>query len=388
MDKSNLIVNYLPTGFTEDDLRAIFLTFGAINSIKVCGSLALARNILRYQIVRDKASGISMGFGFVNFETNDAALTAMTAMNGSQLPHGKMMKISLARPAWKANIHSNVYVSGLPLEFDEDDILKLFQDFSEHIENIRKLRDSRGVFRGIAVVRFDSEEASHDAMKDLNGFCISQASGPIQVRPWRPEFRPERIDSSFASGSSTKSLSPTPSASYAALTTPSPTGFNKISSLSSPSAPPQVEGGWQEIWSRYVESQMERNSFLTLPVQASRYQRVSRLAGKAGPLLGVPSLFVFHLPPEATESTLRILFEPYGEITSVRVLPGKGYGFVNFNEMQAALTAIHALNGFKLGNKHLKVEFKKPAGIPSPTTVSKVEFKKPAGIPSPTTVRC
>jgi hypothetical protein len=35
MDKSNLIVNYLPTAFVEDDLRALFNKFGPIHSIKV-----------------------------------------------------------------------------------------------------------------------------------------------------------------------------------------------------------------------------------------------------------------------------------------------------------------------------------------------------------------
>jgi RNA recognition motif-containing protein len=298
-----------------------------------------------------------MGFGFVNFETNESALSAMNAMNGAQLPQGKIMKISLARPAWKANIHSNVYVSGLPAEFSDEDVKNLFIEYLDEIENIRRLRDSRGVFRGIAVIRFDREELAQDAMKKLHGLMLPNCSSPVQVRPWRPEFRPERIDASFASS---KSLSPTPSPSYATLTTPSPSGYNKLSPLS-PSTPPRMEG-WQEIWSRYVESQMKQQSFLTMPVTPSPQLMTSTRSSAAA-----PSLFVFHLPPDANESTLRVLFEPYGPVSSVRVLPGKGYGFVNFEDMQSALTAIHSLNGFKLGNKHLKVEFKKPSptGIPA-----------------------
>ena len=77
--------------------------------------------------------------------------------------------------------------------------------------------------------------------------------------------------------------------------------------------------------------------------------------------ISAPSLFVFHLPADANESTLRVLFEPYGALTSVRVLPGKGYGFVNFDSVQSAVAAVHGLNGFRIGNKHLKVEFKKAA---------------------------
>lgn len=303
--------------------------------------------------MRDKGTGISMGFGFVNFETNEAALTAMNAMNGAQLPQGKIMKISLARPAWKANIHSNVYVSGLPLDFTEKDILSIFVDFASEVENIRKLRDSRGVFRGIAVIRFDKEELAIGAMKKLNGLVLPDGVSTIQIRPWRPEFRPERIDSSFNTSFSVKSLSPTPSQAGAiALATPSPTGAALANlSLSSSMGTPKSAEGWQEIWSKYVEAQMRQNDFSAIYAQpAMRSPSITP---------STPSLFVFHLPADANESTLRILFEPYGSLSSVRVLPGKGYGFVNFDSTSAAVAAVNALNGFRIGNKHLKVEFKK-----------------------------
>jgi hypothetical protein len=35
MDRSNLIVNYLPSAYGEDDLRQLFCKFGKIQSIKV-----------------------------------------------------------------------------------------------------------------------------------------------------------------------------------------------------------------------------------------------------------------------------------------------------------------------------------------------------------------
>ncbi len=93
MDKSNLIVNYLPTTFTEGEVTQLFMPFG---------------NILTVKIVRDKITGISMGFGFVNFDSNESAAAAMAALNGRFLADGKKMKVSLARPSWKANIHSNL----------------------------------------------------------------------------------------------------------------------------------------------------------------------------------------------------------------------------------------------------------------------------------------
>ena len=37
MDRSNLIVNYLPSGFSEADLEGMFSPFGPIISVKVRG---------------------------------------------------------------------------------------------------------------------------------------------------------------------------------------------------------------------------------------------------------------------------------------------------------------------------------------------------------------
>jgi RNA recognition motif-containing protein len=319
-----------------------------------------------------------MGFGFVNFDSNEAACSAMDAMNGTQLPQGKLMKISLARPAWKANIHSNVYVSGLPLTFHENDILSVFQAFAEKIENVRKLRDSRGIFRGIAVIRFDSEDVAQEATRVLNGYKLEEWATPIQIRPWRPEFRPERIDSSIASPS-------TPPYTGCGLTTPSPTGFNKlltadrmndsiISNASSDLTNQKVEN-WQEIWHKYVESQMKQIQPILLQSSKSMMQiptplatpTPSRLSRSYSAESSVPSLFVFHLPAETTESQLQALFEPFGSISSVRVLAGKGYGFVNYQKIDSAMASVNAMNGFKIGNKHLKVEFKKPV---SPATAA------------------
>jgi RNA recognition motif-containing protein len=77
-----------------------------------------------------------------------------------------------------------------------------------------------------------------------------------------------------------------------------------------------------------------------------------------------PNLFVFHLPSDMHDDTLRTLFEKFGEIESVKVIydpvtnASKGYGFVKYKHMSDAVKAIAEMNGFKIGRKHLKVSFK------------------------------
>ena len=87
--------------------------------------------------------------------------------------------------------------------------------------------------------------------------------------------------------------------------------------------------------------------------------------------LGVPierpgiCLFVFHLPPELTDPELLTLFSPFGSVLSCKIITNphtghsKGYGFVNYATMEGATSAIAALNGYKVGSKFLKVQFKK-----------------------------
>ena len=76
-------------------------------------------------------------------------------------------------------------------------------------------------------------------------------------------------------------------------------------------------------------------------------------------------LFVFHLPPELSDPELLSIFSPFGAVLSCKIITNphsgqsKGYGFVNYATMEGAKAAIAALNGFKLGSKFLKVQFKK-----------------------------
>ncbi len=242
-----------------------------------------------------------MGFGFVNFETNDAALSAINALNGTELPQGKFMRVSLARPAWQANIHSNVYVSGLPIDASDDDIFNIFIGYK--IESIRRLFDSvTGTFRGIAVIRLDSAEIVPELISRMNGFLLPNGL-IVQVRIWKPEFRSEKIDGSLPSPSATK------------IGTQSAT------------SPPE----WERIWNQFIPS---TNS--------------------------TTSLFIFHLPIDTTDRILETLFGPFGKLVSVKAVVGRGYGFVNYDDPNSAAMAVRNLNGFKISqNKYLKVEYKK-----------------------------
>eukprot|EP00919_Chromeraceae_sp_WS-2016_P049187 GHVR01116394.1.p1 GENE.GHVR01116394.1~~GHVR01116394.1.p1 ORF type:complete len:209 (+),score=21.64 GHVR01116394.1:617-1243(+) len=76
------------------------------------------------------------------------------------------------------------------------------------------------------------------------------------------------------------------------------------------------------------------------------------------------NLFVFHLPGEWTDTELLLNFQTFGHICSAVIAReketgrNKGFGFVCFEEPQAALDAILSMNGFAVGGKRLTVQLK------------------------------
>ena len=76
------------------------------------------------------------------------------------------------------------------------------------------------------------------------------------------------------------------------------------------------------------------------------------------------NLFVYNVPEHYTENDLNHLFGNFGSVLSTRVQRdlntgvSKGFGFVSYDDAQAAQSAIHALDGFSIGNKRLTVRVK------------------------------
>jgi cold-inducible RNA-binding protein len=78
----NIYVGNLSPDVTEDDLRQAFAPFGQVESANV---------------IKDKFSGESRGFGFVEMPSRTEAQAAITEMNGKDLK-GRTLNVNEARP--------------------------------------------------------------------------------------------------------------------------------------------------------------------------------------------------------------------------------------------------------------------------------------------------
>lgn len=77
-----LYVGSLPYSTTEEELKELFGQFGAVSSVR---------------LIKDKFTGQSKGFGFVEMESADDAQKAIEGVNGAQLS-GRTLIVNTARP--------------------------------------------------------------------------------------------------------------------------------------------------------------------------------------------------------------------------------------------------------------------------------------------------
>jgi RNA recognition motif-containing protein len=78
------------------------------------------------------------------------------------------------------------------------------------------------------------------------------------------------------------------------------------------------------------------------------------------------NIFVGNLDFGATESTIRSLFEPYGNVERVNVITdrdtgrSRGFAFVEMTDASEADRAINALNGANVGGRSMNVNEARP----------------------------
>jgi RNA recognition motif-containing protein len=78
----NIFVGNLSPIVTEDDLKEAFEAFGQLESVKV---------------IKDRYSGESRGFAFVEMPSKDEAKSAIDALNSTDLK-GQSLNVNEARP--------------------------------------------------------------------------------------------------------------------------------------------------------------------------------------------------------------------------------------------------------------------------------------------------
>lgn len=329
--KTNLIVNYLPQTMSQDEIRSLFVSFGEVESCK---------------LIRDKVTGQSLGYGFVNYVKQEDAEKAINALNGLRLQN-KTIKVSIARPSSESIKGANLYVSGLPKNMTQSDLESLFSPYGKIITS-RILCDNitdehaAGLSKGVGFIRFDQRFEADRAIKELNGTTPKNSTEPITVK--------------FANNPSSNKNSMQPLAAYIAPQNtrggrafPANAAAGAAAAAAAAAIHPNA-GRYSSVISRY--------SPLTSDLITNGMIQGNTIASSGW------CIFVYNLAPETEENVLWQLFGPFGAVQSVKVIRDlqsnkcKGFGFVTMTNYEEAVLAIQSLNGYTLGNRVLQVSFK------------------------------
>lgn len=155
---ANIFIKNLHPAIDNKALHDTFSAFGKISSCKV------ATDDL----------GNSKCFGFVHYETPEAATAAIENVNGMLLndrevfvgKHVSKKDRESKFEEMKANF-TNIYAKNIDLEYTEEEFTKLFEPFGK-ITSIYLEKDQEGKSKGFGFVNYESHEAATKAVEDLN----------------------------------------------------------------------------------------------------------------------------------------------------------------------------------------------------------------------------
>merc|ERR1711994_990514 len=311
---------------TQEEIRSLFSSIGEVESCK---------------LIRDKVTGQSLGYGFVNYHRQEDASKAIQTLNGLRLQN-KTIKVSFARPSSEAIKGANLYVSGLPKHMTQPDLERLFSSCGNIItsrilcDNITGVNKGDGcvpgLSKGVGFIRFDQRIEAERAIQKLNGTIPEGATEPITVK--------------FANNPSNNAKAIPPLAAYLA-----------------PQAARRAFGGALHPAGRFRYSPLAGEILAGNPIIPGA--AAAAAAGNPSAINGSGwCIFVYNLAPETEENILWQLFGPFGAVQNVKVIRDlqtnkcKGFGFVTMTNYDECLVAIQSLNGYTLGNRVLQVSFK------------------------------
>ena len=156
--QGNVFIKNLDAAIDNKALHDTFTQFG---------------NILSCKVAQDEL-GNSKGYGFVHYETAEAASQAIKSVNGMLLNDKKVfVGHHIAKrdrqskfEEMKANF-TNVYIKNIDESVTDDEFTKLFEPFGI-VLSATVTRDETGKSRGFGFVNFADHEAAYRAVDDLN----------------------------------------------------------------------------------------------------------------------------------------------------------------------------------------------------------------------------
>ncbi|KAF4743123.1 Protein phosphatase PP2A regulatory subunit B [Perkinsus olseni] len=300
------------------DNKALYDTFSLFGNILSC-KVALTPD------------GKSRGFGFVHFESDESAEAAIAKLNGMQIGEKTVyvapFKKTAERNDGTPKNFTNVYIKHIPGSWTEDKIREEFGAFGE-ITSFAMQTDPKG--RRFSFVNYAEFEQARAAVEEMDGKDVRNDEEKAADKAERDREREERK-----------------AAREAAKKEGEEGAEDDVESDD------DEEPETYRLYVARAQSKAERAAVLKEQFTAARG---AQGAGRFG---GV-NLYVKNLGEDVDDAELKRMFEPFGTITSVKVMTdekgvSRGFGFVCFSTHEEATKAVTDMHLKLIGGKRLYV---------------------------------
>ncbi|EEB09095.1 meiotic RNA-binding protein 1 [Schizosaccharomyces japonicus yFS275] len=162
----NVYIRGLPPNTSDELLLMYVQRFGLIESSKA---------------IIDINNNTCKGYGFACFQKQEDAYLCIACMSlcGYQCSFAKE-SFSSRLKSLQDRDSTNLYISNLPPDWTEDDILKLLN--SEKVVSVRVLRDNNNRSRGVGFARMQDRDTAEKTIEEFNGHIISQELPQLLIR--------------------------------------------------------------------------------------------------------------------------------------------------------------------------------------------------------------
>jgi polyadenylate-binding protein len=281
----NIFVKNLAHSIDHKTLYDTFSMFGNILSCKVA-------------MKREGDSLTSLGYGFVHYETEEAAQKAIENVDGKNILNQKVRVEKFipkeARGGDQRKNFTNVYVNNLPTDFDEDKFAELVAKFGKVTVTEKGkglcLKTHAKSGRKFGFVNFEEHEAAQAAVEGLNEAVMKGGDEDST------EFK---------------------------------------------------------VFAARAQKKSEREKELASQFEARRAEQQQKFQGV--------NLFIKNLADDINDERLAAEFSKFGKIQSHKVMRdpktdrSRGFGFVCFTTKDEATNAVHGMNQQILAGKPLYV---------------------------------
>jgi len=166
----NIFIKNLDKHIDTKSIYDTFSMFGSILSCKVAGDV----------------EGLSKGYGFIHFETEESAQKAIEKVNGMLLDGKKVFvgkfqpRAARMRELGESSHFTNVYVKNFGDSLDKDKLEELFSKFGP-VLSATVMTDSEGKSKGFGFVSFENPEDAEKAVEEMNDYEIPGTEHKLTV---------------------------------------------------------------------------------------------------------------------------------------------------------------------------------------------------------------